>query len=472
MGGRECRSGIQGASDLLQVRLKKGKHMFRPLRMVLVFCALSAQLIAAPGLQSIDPIAYDALAGNYQLGNGSALGINLFPTDDGKPGLLYTNYQSGVVRRLFPMGGDVYGAGPGFALPSPVELTIRFIKDERGAIQGIGLQPVSGPEEIAERVAVRAREVTFQGNEATLAGTLLTPPTPGPHPAIILLHGSGRLTRWSFGPYPRFFASLGLAVLVYDKRATGNSTGTYAPPDTSYPAVLVGDAIAAVRSLQANDDIDGSRIGLWGSSEGGMLATQVAARLDGIAFVINSSGFMMPLWEQMLYNIEAQLRAEGFSPAEVADALNYRKLNMAVARTGDGWDEFVRIQAAARKQPWWSAYFGPSEGISSLESARRLWTRTYSFDPLPALKSVRSPVLGLFGSLDTATPARLAAANMQRALNDGGNRNVTVRIFESANHPLMEAQTGSNAEIPRLQRMVPGLFDLLRSWIAEQIKRN
>jgi uncharacterized protein len=446
--------------------------MLRPVRFVLAVSLLSPELAASPALQRVEATPYDLVAGNYQLPTGRPLGINLFPTDDGKPGLLYTDYQSGVVRRLFPVGGDAYVAGPGFALSSPVAFTVRFIKNEAGAITALGLQPSGGPEELAERLAIREQEVTFQGTDATLSGTLLSPPTPGPHPAVVLLHGSGRLTRWSFGPYPRFFASLSLAVLVYDKRATGSSTGTYAPPDTSYPEVLLNDAIEAVRFLQATDDIDDRRIGLWGSSEGGMLATQVAARVNTIAFVINSSGFMMPLWEQMLYNIEAQLRAEGFSPTEVAEALNYRTVNIAVARTGEGWDEFATLQATARQQAWWKAYFGPSEGVSSLASARGLWERTYSFDPLPALKSVRTPVLGLFGSLDTATPARAAAENMQRVLNDAGNRNVTVRIFEGANHPLMEAQTGSNAEVPRLQRMAPGVFDTLRSWISEQIKRN
>jgi hypothetical protein len=41
----------------------------------------------------------------------------------------------------------------------------------------------------------------------------------------MLLLGSGPLTRYSFGPCPHFFTSLGFAVLIYDKRGTGASTG-------------------------------------------------------------------------------------------------------------------------------------------------------------------------------------------------------------------------------------------------------
>jgi uncharacterized protein len=107
------------------------------------------------------------------------------------------------------------------------------------------------------------------------------------------------------GPFPHFFTSLGLAVLVFDKRSSGSSTGTYLPRDTYYPEVFLRDAMAAVGVLQARGDIDPRRVGLWGTSEGGMLATQVAAQIQTIAWVINSSGFMMPLWQQVLYNIEA-----------------------------------------------------------------------------------------------------------------------------------------------------------------------
>lgn len=273
----------------------------------------------------------------------------------------------------------------------------------------------------------------------------------------MLLHGSGRLTRYSFGPYPHFFTSLGLAVLVYDKRASGASTGTYLPRTSYYPEVFLKDAIEAVRFLADREDIDPKRIGLWGTSEGGMLTTQVAAQMKNVAFAINSSGFMMPLWQQVLYNIEAQLRADGFSRDDVADAVSFEKVSLQVMRT------------SARQKKWWAAYFGSSTGFSSLENIRWQWDHVYSFDPLPALKSVACPVLGVFGALDTSTPARLAAANMQRVLRDSGNRNVTVKLFEKANHPLMEARSGGKAEIPGLKRMVPGLFDTLREWIVNQI---
>ena len=86
------------------------------------------------------------------------------------------------------------------------------------------------------------------------------------------------------------------------------------------------------------------------------------------------------------------------------------------------------------------------------------------YDPSPARSSA------VFGGLDTSTPGRAAAANMRRVLAEAGNKNVTIRLFERANHPLMDAKTGGNAEIPSLKGTVPGLFDTLGAWVMTQLK--
>src|SRR5690606_12808244 len=85
------------------------------------------------------------------------------------------------------------------------------------------------------------------------------------------------------------------------------STGTVMKP-ARYPDDLANDALAALHVLQQHPDIDPKRIGLWGSSEGGMLATYVASKSNDVAFAINSSGFMEPLWETLNYQVEAILR--------------------------------------------------------------------------------------------------------------------------------------------------------------------
>jgi hypothetical protein len=82
---------------------------------------------------------------------------------------------------------------------------------------------------------------------------------------------------------------------------------------------------------------------------------------------------------------------------------------------------------------------------------------------------VKCPVLGLFGALDTSTPARRAASNLENGLRAAGNQDVTITIFEQGNHPLMDARSGGNAEIPSLTRMLPDVFGTIRAWVSSKI---
>jgi uncharacterized protein len=165
--------------------------------------------------------------GNYRVSDGHLLGVDQFITDNGDTTLLFSDYSSGVVRRLFPLKGGEFVMGPGFNVAAPAELTVRFVRDAQGAITGVSLQYANGTQTVAERVALKEEEVSFEQGDAKLSGTLLMPATTGP----------------SF-----------------------------------YPDDLADDALAALRFLRQREDIDSRNIGFWGSSEGGMLATYVASR--------------------------------------------------------------------------------------------------------------------------------------------------------------------------------------------------
>lgn len=409
----------------------------------------------------------ESYRGDYRVSADHVIGIDTFVGDDGKKVLLFSDYKSGLVRQLFRMSDDEYEVGSGFALKSPIELKVRFVRgSQEGPVSKLIIRAADGAETTAVRMAISEREINFQSGDATLAGTLISPDSKQPVPGVILLHGSGPLTRYSFGPYPRFFASLGFAVLVYDKRSAGASTGEYLKQDEYYPDPFVQDAIAAIHFLQMQKGVKRDSIGLWGSSEGGMLTTQVASRTRDVAFIINSSGFMMPLWKEMLYGREAQLRADGFSAADVADAVNYQKLLFRAGQTGAGWEEIQAQNTRLQDRKWFPMFF--EKETPSLQVLRWRWQHVYSFDPLPAVGRVRCPALGLFGALDTSTPARIAIANMRRMLTKAGNTDFTLNLFADANHALTQVNSASDDEIPRAKGQAPGLFDTLRGWLLKR----
>jgi pimeloyl-ACP methyl ester carboxylesterase len=405
--------------------------------------------------------------GNFSVAPDHMIGIDRFINDAGDTVALISDYQSGVVRRLFPVSETESVMGPGFDVQSPPELRVRFVRDSRRNVTGLSLQWANGTTNSAKRVPLMEQEVIFTDGAVRLAGTLMLPATKGPHPAIVLLHGSGPLTRYSFGPYPHFFTSLGFAVLIYDKRGTGASTGTRVDASTGdlahlpaeyYPEGLEDDALAAFRYLQGRKEINPKEIGVWGSSEGGMLATQAASRNKDIAFAICSSGFMGPLWETLYYQAA---RGRGLSAAQADEVLAFTRLWMKVARTGNDYELFLKQREEARKEkPWLFSY--TSADFTSLEQMRWTWVHILSFSPLPALSQVACPVLGLWGELDQSTDAAAAQRNMRAALSKSGNRDVTTKVFPNASHPLMEMPSGS--------RMAPGVFETLRSWLLQRVR--
>src|SRR5262249_54845722 len=100
--------------------------------------------------------------------------------------------------------------------------------------------------------------IEIRNGGVSLAGDLLLPPGPGPHPAIVLIHGSGNGTRDSCRIFGNLFVRHGVATLLYDKRNVG-------PDQVGAELVdvrdLAGDALAAVALLKARNDIRNDQIG-------------------------------------------------------------------------------------------------------------------------------------------------------------------------------------------------------------------
>src|SRR5215218_8767359 len=148
---------------------------------------------------------------------------------------------SGEVHALYP-AGRAFRIGSGFATRDPVVGTATF------SVAAARVHGASAP-----RVTPQQLEVRFGSGDAVLAGTLTLPPGAGPHPAVAWVHGSGFTNRAYLPDLPALLVHHGVAVLAYDKRGVGQSTGTYPGESPTQGAidVLARDAAAAVRFLAA-----------------------------------------------------------------------------------------------------------------------------------------------------------------------------------------------------------------------------
>lgn len=117
--------------------------------------------------------------------------------------------------------------------------------------------------------------------EITLAGTLTFPTTTTPCPAVILISGYGPNDRNAtfagkqpFKMIAEDFASKGIAVLRYDKRGVGESTGDY---NNATSRDFADDVKAGIAYLKTHPSINHAQIGLVGISEGGFITSIVAS---------------------------------------------------------------------------------------------------------------------------------------------------------------------------------------------------
>src|SRR5262249_34250200 len=162
--------------------------------------------------------------------------------------------------------------------------TIQFEVDDGGAAVALKISQDGKPPENAPRVRLYEQEtVTFNNGDVRLVGCLTLPKGPGPHPAIVFVHGSGPGTRKQNVVEADLFARHGIASLAYDKRGCGESTGDWRQVDFN---PLADDVVAAVHALQRDRRIRADKIGLYGVSQAGWIIPLAAAHSPEIAFII------------------------------------------------------------------------------------------------------------------------------------------------------------------------------------------
>ncbi|HVH66680.1 MAG TPA: alpha/beta fold hydrolase [Gemmatimonadales bacterium] len=359
---------------------------------------------------------------------------------------------------------DRFYAGPGAAAQDAIESRITFRRDSTGAITSLTWVRDGAAPSTAQRVEIEQREdVRFAHDGIQLAGTLISPRTQRKHPAIILVHASGAEDREYVLPFARFLIRCGIAVLGYDKRGVGGSTGDWRT--ASYDD-LAADVVAAFAYLKTRNDIDSAQIGLLGWSQAGWIMPLAAVRAKKIAFLISVSGAGVSPSETTIDEAQNEMAARGMRTETVQRIVDLMKLQYQYARTGQGWDEY----AAARERL--VARLGRAPETFPATPDDPYWgmvRRLYIYDPALTMRRLELPVLAIFGELDDNIVAEKNRAAWDSGLRAGDNRDYTLRILSHANHMQLEAKVGSNAEMASLQRFVPAYFTTVRDWLALRV---
>ena len=417
-----------------------------------------------PSIAAVDQTTLRGYAGAYQWETNAFVYLQIWPELSGIAQLVAFD-ETGDVRTLYPTERDHFFAGPGAAVPDTVESRVRFHRGDSGQVTSLTWSRDGAATRRARRADTeRPEDVRFSNGDIELAGTLIAPRTPGPHPAVILVHGSGAEDREYLLPFARFLIRRGMAVLGYDKRGVGSSSGDWNKASLDD---LAGDVVAAFEYLKTRSDIQHGRIGMLGWSQAGWVMPLAATRAKSLAFLISICGAGVSGSETTIDQARNEMAANGMRPQMIDQIVELMTLQYAWLRTGEGWDRYVaaRERIAARLGGNAPESFPATQDHAYLQFIRPM----ILYDPAPVIRQIKVPVLALFGELDNNILAEKNRAAWEAALRAGRHADYTLRILPKGDHLLLEAKVGNNAEMKSLQRFVPAYSEVVVEWLSQRV---
>lgn len=120
--------------------------------------------------------------------------------------------------------------------------------------------------------------ITVQNADVQLFGVLHSPLNVKNPPIVLILHGfaSSKLgSNRCYVAMAESFANEGIAALRFDFRGSGDSEGSL---DEASVEDLISDALSVAHSLDDHEELDATKLGIFGASLGGSIAVQAAAK--------------------------------------------------------------------------------------------------------------------------------------------------------------------------------------------------
>jgi dienelactone hydrolase len=362
--------------------------------------AFAATAVAAPS-----PAGLAGAVGVYRFADGSAAALV-----EELGALRLVDYRSGALRRLSQQTRGIFVGGPGVTVPTPVSVHVTLGPRRSGSVASVGIDG-----QTATRIPLVTRPAAFGTGGVRLAGRLILPVGKGPFPAVVIVPGSVPAHRDTYDIWALFFASRGFAVLTYDKRGVGSSTGRYVRAATDDNLRnLAADALAGVNWLSDRPEVDRRRIGLSGGSQAGWVIALAASESSSVRFAAMQSGPAMSVGRQLAYSGLTRQGAVDATDAQIHAVLD------GAADSG--------------------------------------------FDPRPALAALKIPVLWQLGTVDKRMYTPETVANLA-AITAKGTHAFTVRLYPGGAHSLRLTSHGVISEEQTSPGFVPGVFADLGAWL-------
>ena len=321
------------------------------------------------------------------------------------------------------------------------------------------------------------------GIGVTLSGTLTLPASESPSPAVVLIASAGQCDRDEavLGHKPflvlaDYLTRHGIAVLRFDKRGCGKSTGNY---NKATSQDFANDVLAGVEYLKSRKEVNSNQIGLIGHSEGGIIAPMVATKSQEVAFIVLMAGTGVN-GEELLYAQDALIkRSLGETEDTIEQSRKFQEKLFALLKKEPDLEIAAGQFHEIAKNHMDILQGNPGKvTLDGLEAQANCinteWFRYFLvYDPSTALKQVQVPVLVLNGELDLQVSPTQNLPVIAKALKEGENKDFTIVELPKLNHLFQTCQNGSIEEYAKIEETIsPSALNLIAKWILERTIRE
>jgi len=330
-------------------------------------------------------------------------------------------------------------------------------------------------------------QFTNKRDSVVLSGTLTLPNKDGIFPVVILKGGSYPGKRDQDVNFHKPFLVLadyltrhGIAVLRYDDRGIGKSTGDFWK---STALDFAGDLQTGYEFLSSRKDIKANEVGLIGHSEGGMVISMAASQNKEFKFAVLLASPGVVLRNLFDLQMEYYYR-NGDNDKEQFEFWKYLdneiyKLSDQSMESKDIFNALIHYKDEYANLKRNSIPEDPEIGIyKEIEFSSKLIQRVsvhnlFNLKATPSdyIEKLTCPVLSLNGTNDMQVPAKVNQLAIRQALIKGGNKDFKIIELEGLNHAFQECKTGSIKESATIeQTFSPKALDIMTQWILGHVE--
>lgn len=333
--------------------------------------------------------------------------------------------------------------------------------------------------------------VFFNRNKSMQFGATITAPKDNKrHPAVILISGSGPQNRDEeifqhrpFAVVADHLTKQGYVVMRIDDRGVG-ATGGERENATSRD--FADDVIEAIEYLKTRPEVNKRKIGLYGHSEGGLIAQLVAAERDDIDFIVLMAAPGVPVKQTMVEQNKAIIMAgslgeetaEGYAVLykdiidDITSSTSRDEVERKMNKSIDSWkaktNKDIVLQTTGIKDSMSQEVFV----YEFLEQAWNNWTVYFmNYKPGPVIEQLDCKVLALNGDRDIQVISRSNLEGIQQALEKSKSKEFEVREIQGVNHLFQECEKCTVQEYAEIEQTIkPEVLDIVANWLNEHVK--